>query len=114
MWPLRRMGKVLQVHPSGFYAWKQKPISVRAKDDQRISGMIKQCWLKSGAAYGYRKVTSDLRDLGEACGKHRIARLMRMEGLRPKTGYGRRPGGQVGTIRCINEPAAMPIRCAAA
>jgi putative transposase len=44
----------------------------------------------------YRKVTSELRELGEACGKHRIARLMRMEGLRSRKGYGRRSGGQAG------------------
>lgn len=69
-------------------------MSDRAKDDQRIVGMIKQSWLESGTVYGYRKVTCDLRDLGEACGKHRVARLMRVEGLRSKTGYGRRPGGR--------------------
>ena len=96
MWPVRRICKVLQVHPSGFYAWQQAPMSERAKDDQRVLGLIKQSWLESGAVYGYRKVTSDLRDLGEACGKHRVARLMRNEGLRSKTGYGRRPGGRAG------------------
>jgi putative transposase len=90
------MCKVLEVRPSGFYAWKQEPISLRAKDDQCITGMNKQCWLESGAVYGYRKVTSDMRDLGEACGKHRVARLMRMQGLCSKTGYGRRPGGHAG------------------
>lgn len=96
MWPVRRMCKVLQVHPSGFYAWQQAPMSERTKDDQRIAGMIKQSWLESGTVYGYRKITCDLRDLGEACGKHRVARLMRSEGLRSKTGYGRRPGGRAG------------------
>ena len=44
--------------------------------------------------YGYRKITCVLRDLGEACGKHRVASLIRSEGLRSKTGYGRRPGGR--------------------
>ena len=33
-----------------------------------------------------------LRELGEECGKHRAARLMRLEGLRSQTGYRRRPG----------------------
>ncbi|MEE9705956.1 IS3 family transposase [Aeromonas veronii] len=32
----------------------------------------------------------DLRDAGEACGKHRVAKLMRREGLRSQTGYQRR------------------------
>lgn len=42
--------------------------------------------------YGYRKVHDGLRELGEACGKHSVARLMRAEGLRSQTGYRRRLG----------------------
>jgi transposase InsO family protein len=54
--------------------------------------LIKQSWLESGTVYGYRKVTTDLRDQGEPCGKHRVARLMKKEGLRSRSGYGHRPG----------------------
>jgi len=95
---VRRMCKVLQVHHRRFYAWQQAPMSERGKDDQRVLGLIKQSWLESGAVYGYRKVTSDLRDLGEAYCKHRVARLMRNEGLRSNAGYDRRPGGRVGDV----------------
>ena len=66
--------------------------SARAKDDQRLSGLLKQAWLESGGVYGYRKLTLDMRDLGERCGKHRVARLLKLEGLRSQTGYRRRPG----------------------
>ena len=91
------MCKVFQVHPSGFYAWQRHPQSERAKDDQRVlGGIIKQSWLESGTVYGYRKVTQDLHDLGESCGKHRVARLTRMERLKSRTGYGRRPGAGAG------------------
>jgi putative transposase len=86
------MCKVMQIHPSGYYAWQAQPLSARAQDDRRVQGLIKQCWLESGAVYGYRKITHDLRDLGESCGKHRVARLMRQVGLKSLTGYGRRPG----------------------
>ena len=54
-------------------------------------GVIKHCWLESGGVRGYRKITRDLRDLGGLCGKHRIARLMRHEGLRAQVDYGRQP-----------------------
>ncbi len=46
--------------------------------------------------YGYRKLTLDMRDLGETCGKHRVARLLKLEGLRSQTGYRRRPGARGG------------------
>ncbi len=84
------------VHPSGYYAWRAEPTSARQKDDQRLTGLIKQSWLESGGVYGYRKITNDLRDLGESCGKHRVYRLMRSEELRSQTGYRRRPGQRYG------------------
>jgi putative transposase len=89
---VRRMCRCLKVHPSGYYAWKLQPQSARAKDDQRLLGLLKQAWLESGGVYGYRKLTLDMRDLGESCGKHRVARLLKLEGLRSQTGYRRRPG----------------------
>jgi putative transposase len=82
----------MDVHPSGYYAWKAEPASPRRKDDQRLLGLIKQSWLESGGVYGYRKITHDLHDLGERCGKHRVYRLMRQEGLRAQVGYRRRAG----------------------
>ena len=64
---VRTLCRVMQVHPSGYYAWRKQPHSVRARDDLRLLGLIKQCWLESGTVYGYRKITHDLRDLGERC-----------------------------------------------
>ena len=58
------------------------------RDDQRLLGLLKQAWLESGCVYGYRKLTLDMRDLGERCGKHRVARLLRLEGIRSQTGCG--------------------------
>ena len=80
----------MAVHPSGYYAWKAEPASARDREDQRLLGLIKHAWLESGGVYGYRKITHDLRDLGEPCGKHRVYRLMRQEGLRAQVGYRRR------------------------
>lgn len=89
---VRRMCKVMQVYRSGYYAWKTAPQSPRTMDDLRLLGLLKQAWLESGGVYGYRKLTLDMRDLGERCGKHRVARLLKGEGLRSQAGYGRRPG----------------------
>lgn len=87
---------MMEVHPSGYYDWRSRAPSRRTREDERLLGLIKQSWLESGAVYGYRKVHRDLRELGEACGKHRVARLMRREGLRSQTGYRRRPGPRGG------------------
>ncbi|MBY0242802.1 MAG: IS3 family transposase [Burkholderiaceae bacterium] len=90
VYPVRRLCKMLEVHPSGFYAWCLQPESARAKEDKRLLGHIKQSWLESGAVYGYRKVSDDLRELGERCGINRVHRLMRSAGIRSQTGYSKR------------------------
>ena len=81
------MCQTLEVQISGFYAWSKQPKSHRKREDERLLGLIKHSWLESGGVYGYRKVTSDLRDLGEKCSKHRVARLMAQEGLQDQVGY---------------------------
>lgn len=89
--PVRRLCHLLEVHPSGYYAWRSRPVSPRAREDQRLLGLINQFWLESGGVYGYRKIHDDLREFGERCGKRRVARLMRAEVLRAQVGYHRRP-----------------------
>jgi putative transposase len=98
--PVRLMCQVLGVHHSGFYAWCTTPLSARSKENDAITGRIKQCWLESGAVYGYRKIHDDLRSLGITCGQQRVRRLMKAEGLRSQVGYRRRPNSKAG------EPAA--------
>jgi putative transposase len=100
---VRRLCQVVGVHPSGYYAWCVEQQSARAREDQRLLGQIKHCWLQSGGVYGYRKIHADLRELGESCGKHRVARLMRAEGLRSQTGYARRRGMYSGRPAVVSE-----------
>lgn len=42
---------------------------------------------KCGCIYGYRKIHKDLRELGYTCGKKRVARLIKPEGLKGQVGY---------------------------
>ena len=86
------MCRVLKVHHSGFYAWLKNPLSKRAKDNLRVTGLIKRAWLESGCVYGYRKIHDDLRSLGETCCPNRIARLAKKAGIKAQIGYRRRPG----------------------
>ncbi len=95
-WPIRWLCCLLEVHPSGFYAWRRTPKSARAQEDVRITGLIKQFWLESGAVYGYRKIHTDLRAQNESCGRNRVHRLMRQSGLRAQVGYRRRPRHKAG------------------
>ncbi|ABF12314.1 transposase catalytic site ISRme11 (plasmid) [Cupriavidus metallidurans CH34] len=98
---LRTMCRVLGVHRSGYYVWQRQASSPRRREDDRLLGLIKHHWLASGGVYGYRKITVDLRESGEACSRHRVHRLMKGEGLRAQVGYGSKPryrGGPVGVV----------------
>ena len=89
---IRSMCRVLEVQRSGFYAWRRRPLSARAREDNRQTGLIKHAWLESGCVYGYRKIHDDIRELGEACGINRVHRLMRLSGIKAEVGYKRRRG----------------------
>ncbi|EBY6525640.1 IS3 family transposase [Salmonella enterica subsp. enterica serovar Livingstone] len=86
-WPVRLLCRVLDVHPSGFYAWLQQPHSQRQQANQMLTGQIKQFWLESGCVYGYRKIHLDLRDTGQQCGVNRVWRLMKRAGIKAQVGY---------------------------
>lgn len=105
------MCRVLGIHRSGYYAWLRRPASLRDREDQRLLALVKHHWLASGAVYGYRKITLDLREAGETCSRHRVRRLMKAEGLFAQVGYGSKPryrGGPVGVVGNVLNRAFAP------
>ncbi|AUW12975.1 IS3 family transposase [Klebsiella michiganensis] len=100
-WPVRLLCRVLDVHPSGFYAWLQPPHSQRHQADLRLTGQIKQFWLESGCVYGYRKIHLDLRDSGQQCGVNRVWRLMKRVGIKAQVGY-RSPRARKGEASIVS------------
>lgn len=78
----RNLCHMLNVQRSGYYAWLKQPKSAGQIEDERLLGLVKQFWLESGCVYGYRKIHKDLREVGETCGRNRVARLMKKAGLK--------------------------------
>lgn len=79
--------RVLGVAPSGYYAWLTQPLSNRAQEDARLVRLIRASFVESQGIYGAPRVFLDLREAGETCSKHRVARLMREQRLRALHGY---------------------------
>lgn len=82
--PVRLMCQVLAVSPAGFYAARTRPPSERTRVDQRLRLEIRTAHAASRRRYGAPKIHDELRARGIACGRKRIARLMRADGLRSK------------------------------
>jgi putative transposase len=84
------MCRVLRVQRSGFYAWLKQPLSTRARNDERLVGLIRQFWLASGGAYGSPRIHDDFIEAGERIGRKRVERLMREHGIRALSAIKRR------------------------
>ncbi len=85
--PVQVMCRLLEVAPSGYYEWCQHPLSNRAQEDARLLRLIRASFTASHGIYGAPRVFLDLREAGETCSKHRVARLMRENDLRALHGY---------------------------
>ncbi len=81
-YPVNMMCRVLKVSRSGYYAWRVRPESQRAKTDREVTQVIERLHTDSKGVYGSPKITADLRDEGYRHGRHKVARLMRLAGLR--------------------------------
>jgi len=92
---VRFMCRVLEVTPSGYYAWLKHPQSRRAEDNARLLKLIRASFHASNGIYGSPRVFLDLREAGETCSKHRVARLMRANKIRAVRGYSRKPKSSV-------------------
>jgi transposase InsO family protein len=82
--PITRMCKVLEVSPSGYYAWRTRPVSAREMANQALAKQIEMVYNDSYGTYGSPRVYRELKTQGVACSENRVARLMRLLGLRAK------------------------------
>jgi putative transposase len=81
---VRLMCRVLAVSPSGFYAWRFRGPSKRSEANQRLKLHIRAVHRRAKKRYGAVKVHRELKAQRISCGKNRVARLMREDGLRSK------------------------------
>lgn len=81
-YPVRMMCRVLGVSRSGYYGWRSRPESERAKTDRELTRVIRRVHAESKGTYGSPRITAELRDEGYRHGHNKVARLMRAAGLR--------------------------------
>ena len=85
--PIERMCRLFRVSPSGYYAWRDRPLSKRAQENALLLPEIRKIHQLSRQTYGSPRVHAELMARGFAAGRHRVARLMHaaeMHGRRPK------------------------------
>jgi len=78
------MCRVLCVTRSGYYKWSCASPSRRQQDNQRLVTRIRAIHTATDQNYGALKTWHELRASGEACGRHRVARLRKQQGIEAK------------------------------
>ena len=74
---VRRLCRVLAVSPSGFYAWRARPLSPRGQHDAQLLHLLQVEHAASRQTYGRVRLQRALRVRGRRVGEKRIRRLMR-------------------------------------
>ncbi len=77
--------RVLGVSSSGYYAWRQRSPSRRARENERLSRQIAGIHAASRGTYGAPRVQAELLAAGESVSRQRVARLLRALGLQGVT-----------------------------
>jgi hypothetical protein len=78
---VQKMCRVIGASRSGYYRWKIQPQSERQKENGKILMKIKESHKNSRRAYGSPRIVEDLQAKGMKCGKNRVARLMKINGI---------------------------------
>lgn len=79
-----RLCAALTVSRSGYYAWRDRPPSARAVEDQRLLLLLRQLHREMREEYGAIKLWREAIRRGLRCGRHRVARLRKLGRLEAK------------------------------
>lgn len=79
--PVGALCDAVGVSRSAYYAWRSSTPSARELANERILAEIRAIHTEHEARYGSPRIVDELRDRGHEVGKHRVARLMRENGI---------------------------------
>jgi len=84
-WPVTGMCDALAVSPAGYYAWRQRPASVRRQRQDALTAQIRTVHAQVKGRYGSPRMHAELVARGHGCCRNTVARLMRQAGIAAKT-----------------------------
>jgi len=83
-YPVPLMGSIMSVSASGYYAWVDRPLSDRAREELRLELEIKASDKRTRQTYGPERLQCDLAEHGVQVGICRIKRIRKKLGIRCK------------------------------
>lgn len=83
-YPVGMMCRLLSVSRSGYYGWKNRPLSDRDQANQKLLTEIKRVFEDEKGRPGSPRISRRLQEEGKPASRHRVAKLMKDNGLRAK------------------------------
>jgi putative transposase len=102
-YPVKNICSAMGVARSAYYQWKRPRRSRREDSNELLLQEIRRVHIEHRGRLGSPRMTRELRRRGHACGRHRVARLMRRHQLRARGKRAFRPRTtQSGKAPCAN------------
>jgi len=90
-YPVTLLCQALDVSVSGYYAWRDRPVSRHCREDAQLAAEIQQIFLEHRQVYGSPRIQAVLKKQGIACSRKRVVRLMQQLGLSAQHKRSRKP-----------------------
>jgi putative transposase len=90
-YPVTLLCQALDVSVSGYYAWRDRPVSQHCREDAQLAAEIQQIFLDHRQVYGSPRIHAVLKARGMACSRKRMVRLMQQLGLSAGRKRSRKP-----------------------
>ena len=100
---IRLMCRVLGVHPSGFYRWRNRPSSLREQRQDQITSLVRDTYEEFEAAYGAPRIARELNEQGYKCSVNYIAKIMQEQRIVARNGKAFNYGGHALTMHNVAE-----------
>ncbi|UTA48339.1 IS3 family transposase [Simiduia sp. 21SJ11W-1] len=98
---IRLMCRVLGVHPSGFYRWRDCPSSPREQRRDQITSLVRDTYEEFEAAYGAPRIARELNEQGYKCSVNYIAKIMQEQRIVARNGKAFNYGGHALTMHNV-------------
>ncbi len=85
LYPVTRLCDLLEVSTSGYYDWRDRPMSQRVINNRQLTAKIRCLHKTSRELYGSPNIHQDLLEEGEVVGVNRVAKLMKVANIKAKT-----------------------------
>lgn len=73
---------VLEVSRSAYYSWKESAPTKFEDSDLRLLPLVRMVFRQHKRRYGARRIAKELQSLGHTCSPRRIAKLLKIQGLK--------------------------------